>query len=530
MNAVFQTLLPRLESDQLDFKKTGYRLDDEDGRTSLVKDIVCMANTPRDDDSYIITGVKKSTDGSYVLCGVDSHPDDADLQSLFVDRIYPAPAFRYEVISQGEKQFGLFVIPPVRVGPCVAVKDLGSLRQWQIYFRRQSRNTPATPKDAIDINAWFSTNSVPPRAAYEEPVPGWNHLCELTKSFDPSFRFVLVLSPSLHTEDETLVGLALVPWSFVLDFDPHSDVDGVLAAVKPTLRERRGVHVTTLKDSSVNNVSLSTEWCLPRGIYGRPETLALGKWLDWKKAFGTGLSAHIRQVAALSAPNPVVIIVIWNDPSLIRYLQSALESCIESFGETANIVLLSNNEHEYESLVSETGATALRIPLDQFCRGLEHLYDGHDISSDDCVIPSSSGAPITISATERRWLEEELEFVSLGVGLIPNGEAIAGHRFLRGDEPSWYDLGLHYDIDRDVADSITLSIRRDLEARRANRTNLYHAPGAGGTTLGKRMLWNFRKQYPCVMLKTSVPRNTVERLLRLAAISGLPVLVMSTLR
>lgn len=50
----FVATLPRLEGNQLDFKATGYRLQEEEGRLSLVKDVVSMANTPRDGDSYIV--------------------------------------------------------------------------------------------------------------------------------------------------------------------------------------------------------------------------------------------------------------------------------------------------------------------------------------------------------------------------------------------------------------------------------------------------------------------------------------------
>jgi len=44
MTPELSELLDRLESDQLDFKATGYRWSEEESRHAFVKDIVCMAS------------------------------------------------------------------------------------------------------------------------------------------------------------------------------------------------------------------------------------------------------------------------------------------------------------------------------------------------------------------------------------------------------------------------------------------------------------------------------------------------------
>jgi tetratricopeptide (TPR) repeat protein len=527
MTPALSELLDRLESDQLDFKATGYRWNDEESRNAFVKDVVCMANTPRESDSHIITGVKKFADGTYELLGVMEHPDDADLQGQFADRVYPQPTFRYEIVHESGKQFGVFVIPPVRIGPCVATKDVGTLRQWQVFFRRQSRNSAATPADLGAINSWFGGRPAPPRMAYENGTLGWETLCQITNSFDPSFRFILILSPLLKAKPDQLHHLSSVPWSFVLDFDSGSDTEGVLAAVKRPLSERRSLHVTTLKDQPVSILRGATEWCLPRGLLGRPDTVSPLKWLDWKKQSGGAMTDRIRNVATLLAPTPVVIVAIWEQADLARFLRSALESCLDAFGQTTTLLVLSSAPADYEDLADEVGATNLEVPSEQLCRGLAGLHDSSNTGPDDCRFPSSSGAPIPISTPERRWLEEELELVGLDAGTTASPGSEAGHDFLRGGEASWYDLGLRYDIDRDVSEKLNIAVRRDLDARRANRINLYHAPGAGGTTLGKRILWNFHKQFPTVRLTSCIPRSTTEKLMRIAAISGLPVLVLA---
>jgi predicted HTH transcriptional regulator len=120
----FESLLIRTENETLDFKATEYDLTNEGNRYSLVKDAICMANTPRESSSYIVLGVKKYLNGSYELRGIDKIYDEADIQSQFAERFYPIPNITYYLITYHNKQFGIIEIFPSRIGPCVPLKDL----------------------------------------------------------------------------------------------------------------------------------------------------------------------------------------------------------------------------------------------------------------------------------------------------------------------------------------------------------------------------------------------------------------------
>lgn len=107
----------------------------------------------------------------------------------------------------------------------------------------------------------------------------------------------------------------------------------------------------------------------------------------------------------------------------------------------------------------------------------------------------------------------------------PSGRSV-GREFLRGAEVSWYELGLHYDGDRDLSEKLERRIRTELKGRRTSRINLYHAPGAGGTTVARRLLWDFHRSYPCAIIRRTTPADTAERLFRLTTITGLPILLL----
>ncbi len=73
-------LLDHHEGETLDFKEAFYDLDDPASLLHMMKDVICMANVPRDHDAHIVVGVRKHEDGSCDLVGVKHHPDDAEVQ------------------------------------------------------------------------------------------------------------------------------------------------------------------------------------------------------------------------------------------------------------------------------------------------------------------------------------------------------------------------------------------------------------------------------------------------------------------
>src|SRR5438034_855646 len=79
-------LLSRSELRTLDFKLDPYdfsgatREEKDRKRAEFAKDVVCMANTPRDEPAYIVIGVKRRMDGTTEFKGIPVHVDDNTLQ------------------------------------------------------------------------------------------------------------------------------------------------------------------------------------------------------------------------------------------------------------------------------------------------------------------------------------------------------------------------------------------------------------------------------------------------------------------
>jgi predicted HTH transcriptional regulator len=164
---IFKQLIQQQESEVLDFKCIPYNLSDDKKQLDLVKDVVCMYNTPREQDAYILLGVGQSN-GTVELTGIDEYPhqshlDLSNLQAPFLVKykIEPFPRFTIDIIYFENRRFGIIKIPVNKNGPCKSVENYGGmLKSGQIYFRRASTNDiTRTPEEVYEIMHWFMGKS-----------------------------------------------------------------------------------------------------------------------------------------------------------------------------------------------------------------------------------------------------------------------------------------------------------------------------------------------------------------------------------
>jgi hypothetical protein len=525
----FQSLLETVEAETLDFKARPYNLSDEAERLALVKDVLCMTNSPREGAAHIVLGVKKYPDGRYDLLGVETHPDDADVQAQFTHRVYPHPPIRYEPVNFQGKSFGVIHILPERIGPCVPGKDYGNvLRERQVYVRHGSRNDIATPNDLLELARWLrGEDSV---RAGQQPTDlakdtAWRAFLEGVHQLESGRRYVLMSALGETPLPPNASAIGELDWTFVLDFDPDSEESGLLKVCKPSLEERRSLLLMVTGDRPSLDLVRTTHWFFARGLSGRHETVATGAWRAWQQRYGLELKEQLIRFAKMSNPSPVTFVALWYSPTLPDHLHSVLEAGLACLGEAMDCVLVCDHPATTQSVTAKFGVNVVSIPLDHLCAGIETIIPSRKARLEPSSIPSASGVPVQLGKDDISWIEQEVEIVHLGLGRVAPENRVVGRDFLRGSEIDWYELGLHYDVDREAAKDLIDRIISDLQSRRATRVNLNHAPGAGGTTLARRVLWDIHHKYPCGLLHSTEPFQTAERLYKLAQTSKQPVLL-----
>ncbi len=529
---IFAELLKQTEGHSLDFKRDPYDLSSEDGRVSLIKDIISMANTPRTGPAYIVMGVKAYPDGSKDLVGLARSIDDNDYQTSVKSRVHPNPTFLYVPIQYEEKIFGILVIPLMeRRGPFQAVNDMGNrVRRHVIYWRRGSQNDEAKPDEQKLIWRWCAGEAQPDPEVASSPTTPWDKFLTAVHGFESSRIYVLLAGQISAEVASRISGLGSAPWNFIVDFDPNSSDTGWGLAVQPRLREQLALHEVVLGDRPTIRIERSCYWYHARGLATRTGTLCGPSWADWKRRYGLDLVQQLRTLAESRSSRPATIVSLWDSED---YIDNVFSAALDLFGDAVDFIVAHPNAASLRRVADRFGAALIPIDPAHLGEGLESLYAVESrLASDAAVLPTKSGTRTTLDTEDRRYLEEELEIVGISAGTVADEDRETCLSFSKGKQITWFELGLHCDVDRDKTDRIVKTVIQDLgggEEKRSKgttRINVYHAPGAGGTTVARRVAWNLHLDFPTAVLKKCIPAETAPRLELIYKLTGLPILLL----
>ena len=519
-------LLERSEDETIDFKATAYNLSDKRKKRDFAKDLASLANTPREGDAHIVLGVKKRSNDSYELVGVQEEVDDANLQGVAASLLEPAPRFVYHPVPYGGVFLGLITIPADQQSPIVPkkTKDSGFVK-GKIYFRRGSKNDAASIQEQGRIWEWFHDGDG--RDASPNPYavePAWIRYLNETDRLRPTARHILIADDRCRQDAGDLSGIGDGPWAFVFDFDPLSDEDGLLASMRDTVEQHRALHLRVKSDPHTSrSPDFTTTWFFIRGLKGREDSMPAGGIREWRRTYRQVLSDECTQLAGELAPATVYVTILWRDGEFNEHLAEVLRSLDDALHDSFQPVFVTDAPAACESLSEEFDAPVIEMSLRQFAQGIQQIFDTrrHD-SPGVFTLPSASGVPIPLDLRFANWIAEEIELVPQD---MPKSDDYGF--FLRGGTVTWADLDRNIDARRDVQTRLTEAVRRDLDAGRITRVNLFHRPGAGGTTVGKRVAWELHEEFPCGLLRRTVPIETADRVARIYELTERPVLLIA---
>ena len=522
------SLLQRAEGETIDFKGTCYPLSDPRKKRDFAKDLASLANTPREGDAYIVLGVKKRLDSTFELWGIENHVDDAELQSVASSLLDDTPRFSFQIVSCEGKDLGLITIQVGQTTPTVPQKthDPGFV-QGEIYFRRGSKNDVASIAEQGRIWDWLRGGDIESVAfnPYAEDQ-AWSRYLAAVGELGSGERHILIADDRFREEHSGLSGIGAGPWSFVFDFDTRSDVDGLLSLARSEVEQRRALHMRVKGDQHTSrSPDFTMTWFFVRGLEGRVESLVPNGTRNWMRSYRQVLAGECERLARELAPATVYVTVLWRDGEFNDQLKELLLSLDTSLHDSLRPVFVTEAPNTCRSLADEFDAPVIEMPFHQFAIGIQQQVD-HKQSTDTGAItlPSASGVKIPLEPRTANWIAEEIELVSLG---LPRYDEENVDTFLRGGTASWADLDRNLDARRDIQSRLTDAVRNDLESGRITRINLFHRPGAGGTTVARRVAWELHDEFPCGLLKRTNPMETAERVARVYDLTEKPVLLIA---
>jgi len=286
-----------------------------------------------------------------------------------------------------------------------------------------------------------------------------------------------------------LAALSRQPWDLIVEFDPLTDASGAYS-LRPPDRDHRLVTFEQEASFSVH----ATVWLAADGLEGgrpAPEDLRV-----WRRESLPGIRLTFETFATFSA-RPVVICTAGTLGGKARAaLDALLDSC------TARAELLAIDANGAPELVDYTPEVLAADPS----AVLRALPDrtAPDETSHDATIPGRRGdefQPVPLADADLAWMSKIGQLLHSELGRSNERESAVGEGFYRGETISWLELDVEADVPREVTGPLLEAVERDLFNRDIRRIALLHYPGAGGTTVARRVAWELHDRYPVLMVE-----------------------------
>lgn len=142
----------------LDFKATMYNLKDDTSKTALIKDVMAMANSFYENNSYIVIGVKEKV-GTKEILGITEVKDQVDYESFVNSKVEPSINFYFYTLKVDDKLIGVFDIKNSKNKFHMINKKIGGLEEGDSWIRENSRNRRVIRSDFDQLKSNESINT-----------------------------------------------------------------------------------------------------------------------------------------------------------------------------------------------------------------------------------------------------------------------------------------------------------------------------------------------------------------------------------
>jgi len=341
-------------------------------------------------------------------------------------------------------------------------------------------------------------------------------LIDACSLFDGSTATIALLPVgSLTPEANHVVGS--LPWDLVVDFDPSTDTTGAFRHAPDGPRGHRLVDV----GQEAIFTRHCTTWLAASGLRTTADALNSEDALQWRVRALPTLANALTRLAQVSTRSATLVLL---GPPDARSLW-ILDAAVDRFSGRLHVVHIGGEDDRLSvyhpsylqgnasAVVSASAAVALTPRTE----------------AGSAAIPSTAGL-VELTSTEIAYFEEVGELLHSRVGIFPPASDSTCSNFFDGHRITWFDLDVGRDIPRDGSQRIEGLVRQSLKNRETTRIPLPHRPGAGGTTVARRVAWTLHNDYPVLVVERLQESVLLANRVRdLYSRTGLSILVVAEL-
>ncbi|MEU1166439.1 hypothetical protein ABZ372_41065, partial [Streptomyces sp. NPDC005921] len=299
-------------------------------------------------------------------------------------------------------------------------------------------------------------------------------------------RFLVVESGVCHP---ALEQLAAQPWSAIVDLNPESESSGLASVLSREAIDHQIV-MFGLNDGAASPGRGVVPWMMADGWRSRGE-LRPASFRDWRRSHLPAVLRLFARQSELSANRAAAVLCLTAKATPDERTLRVLEFIEESYEHVDPLEVSSDS----------TGFTALLTAFGE-SRTIARVLPSP-------TMPGKNG-PVDFERDQLARLSADLEILhSQTLSRQLRDEPI--DEFWRGRPASWLDLDQGLDVPRDIQQDLASDITAVLEKHGSATLELFHSPGAGGTTLARRVAWDLHRHYPVVLVRR-YSQETVERI------------------
>ncbi|MCD4713824.1 MAG: hypothetical protein K8R73_11120, partial [Clostridiales bacterium] len=370
----------------------------------------------------------------------------------------------------------------------------------------------------------------------ESEDENWNKLFIESDFFKDHQNYILIAPPTFNDLSQSqLSTLAKIRWSTVFDFNPYSKSSGLYNAFSGVLNNQE-IKPLSIEQKDSLEITSSTKyiinWVFANGLDGLPETISKDK-RDWKinLKYGQFIKKIIVEIFDRKIQK-FTVICLWDEIAYVREIIDTLSE--NSVPANVKYIIVYDDVAKLPRLQDEfdwTNPILINSTYSNIIQGIQSsLFVKSTLSNPLKQIPSRvenvEDEYIDISDSNLRFLDADFEVLYLGIehDLTVNLE---DKPFYKGNTVRWDELSKELDVRREKRNSLIEKVNSLLEGTKgAYVVELSHKPGSGGTTLARRIAFDFHKKYPTALISKFHREKTNDEIFRLPILAQKPLLLV----
>lgn len=352
----------------------------------------------------------------------------------------------------------------------------------------------------------------------------WYEVLEDTSEFNSSYSYVLITK---RMESIAVNGLFSLKWDLIIDMDPDSDINGLaynytnVTGITPRVRTLDAAN--SRRKFSFSHIPY---WIMANGTSDLPDSVVDSR--KWGTAHGKYLTSLLEEFhKEYSKPVKAFVYPVENERNLRKIIDTFND--VYDSGDEIDFCVLSA-DGEYSSIDDENFKIST-LSIEEFAEDLGRYNQDSKFVSGliKRELPLENGKKVLLDESFVTELEDSFDTVFIDIDREDELDSDKCSRiiFYKGiREISWYGLREHFDVIQPEQKKIEDKITQDMKDRGRLLRKVYYVPGIGGTTLMRRLAWEFREIYPTLILNR-LNEQTGKNLQKIYDLTHSPILIFA---